>query len=218
MPRPDFSPPENTGRKAAYVARNRLALLKSTQEILATKGDAVTIEDIAEHAEVAVSTIYKHFKDKDALIGATILWGFKAWEEWALEQVADIEDPLEQLVTPMRLFVRANETHPDHAKSLVNFFGVISKYAMEVQENLNAHINLLSKVKILEIESSSAAAKNIFAIMTFTLMEQTTNPKAKIAEADKAIRSALSMLGIKDEMAKKLTESKLVTADRNKQH
>jgi AcrR family transcriptional regulator len=57
-------PPE-LGRKAAYVARNREALLKSTQEVLAIKGEMVTIEDIAEHAEVAVSTIYKHFKDKD---------------------------------------------------------------------------------------------------------------------------------------------------------
>ena len=210
------TPPATSGRKAAYVARNRLALLKSTQEVLAIKGETATIEDIAEHAQVAVSTIYKHFKDKDALIGATILWGFKTWEEWALEQVANIQDPLEQLVTPMRLFVRAHETHPDHAKSLVNFFGLISTYAMEVHENLTAHINLLSKVKILEIENSAAVAKNIFAIMTFTLMEQTKSPKAKISEADKAIRSALSMLGIKDDLAKKLTESKLVTSDRNK--
>jgi AcrR family transcriptional regulator len=216
MPTRDFSPPENTGRKAAYVARNRLALLKSTQEILAIKGDAVTIEDIAEHAQVAVSTIYKHFKDKDALIGATILWGFKTWEEWALEQVADIEDPLEQLVTPMRLFVRVNETHPDHAKSLVNFFGLISKYAVQVQENLTVHIELLIKIKILDIENSAAAARNIFAIMTFTLMEQTTNPKAKISDADKAIRAALSMLGINNELAKKLTESKLLIANKDK--
>jgi len=212
----DFSPPEITGRKAAYVARNRLALLRSTQEILAIKGDAVTIEDIAEHAQVAVSTIYKHFKDKDSLIGATMLWGFKTWEEWALEQVADIEDPLEQLVTPMRLFVRANETHPDHAKSLVNFFGLISKYALQVQENLSVHIELLMKIKVLDTENSAAAARNIFAIMTFTLMEQTTNPKAKISDADKAIRAALSMLGINNELAKKLTESKLLIANKDK--
>ena len=216
MPTRDFSSPEITGRKAAYVARNRLALLRSTQEILAIKGDAVTIEDIAEHAQVAVSTIYKHFKDKDALIGATILWGFKSWEEWALEQVADIDDPLEQLVTPMRLFVRANETHPDHAKSLVNFFGLISKYALQMQENLTIHIELLIKIKILDIDDSATAARNIVAILSFTLIEQTTNPKAEIADADRAIRSALSMLGISDELAKKLTESKLVTANRDK--
>jgi AcrR family transcriptional regulator len=212
MPTEDLLLPENTGRKAAYVARNRMALLKATQEILAIKGEAVTIEDIAEHAQIAVSTIYKHFKDKDALISATILWGFKSWEEWALEQVVDIEDPLEQLVTPMRLFVRAHQTHPDHARSVVNFFGLITKFAPQIQENLAGHIELLTKLKILEVKKPSAAANNIFAIMAFTSIEQTTNPNAKIVDADLAIRSALSMLGISDEKAKKLTESKLAIA------
>lgn len=216
MPAKDPVTIENTGRKAAYVARNRLALLKSTQEILAIKGNGVTIEEIAEHAEVAVSTVYKHFKDKDALISATILWGFKSWEEWALEQVADIEDPLEQLVTPMRLFVRVNQTHPHHARSMVNFFGLITEFAPQVQENLAVHIELLTKIKILEIDKPTAAASNIFAIMSFTLIEQTTNPNAKIADADLAIRSALSMLGINPETAKKLTESKLVIANTGK--
>ena len=216
MPAKDSSPVVNTGRKAAYVARNRLALLKSTQEILASKGSTVTIEEIAEHAEVAVSTIYKHFKDKDALVSATILWGFKSWEEWALEQVADIEDPLEQLVTPMRLFVRVHQTHPHHARSMVNFFGLITKFAPQVQENLAVHIELLTKIKILEVEKPKAAASNIFAIMSFTLIEQTTNPKAKIGDADLAIRSALSMLGISNEMAMKLTESKLAIAEMSK--
>jgi AcrR family transcriptional regulator len=212
MPTRKSLPSASTGRKAAYVARNRLALLKSTQEVLGIKGSSVTIEEIAEHAEVAVSTVYKHFKDKDALISATILWGFKTWEEWALEQVAGIKDPLEQLVTPMRLFVRVNETHPHHARSLVNFFGLITKFAPQVQENLAVHIELLTKIKILDVEKPTAVASNIFAIMSFTLIEQTTNPKAKIADADLAIRSALSMLGINDELAKKLTSSKLAIA------
>ncbi len=62
---------------------------------------------------------------------------------------------------------------------------------------------------MLEVENPSAAAKNIFAIMVFTLLDQATNPKATIVEADKAIRSALSMIGISEAKAKKLTESKL---------
>ena len=197
------------GRKAAYVARNRAALLVSTQEVLAIKGQSVTIEDIAEHAEIAVSTIYKHFKDKDALVEATILWGFESWEEWALNQVADISDPLEQLVMPMRLFVRVNETHPHHAHSVVNFFNITKSIAPEVRINLQNHLLLLNKIKVLNVEDPVAAANNISAILLFTLMDQTTNPKAKISEADQAIRSALSMIGISDAKAKKLTESKI---------
>ena len=201
-------PPE-LGRKAAYVARNRAALLKSTQEVMAIKGEMVTIEDIAEHAEVAVSTIYKHFKDKDALIEATMLWGFASWEEWALNQIADVEDPLEQLVIPMRLFVRAHISHPHHAQSVVNFFGLMRNIAPNAGANLKVLLELLTKIKILSIDNPEILAKNISAIMIFTLLDQVTNPKATLADADKAIRSALSMLGISDAKAKKLTESKL---------
>jgi AcrR family transcriptional regulator len=210
MPRSAKKPvaPE-LGRKAAYVARNRSALLKSTQEVLAIKGQSVTIEDIAEHAEVAVSTIYKHFKDKDALIEATMLWGFASWEEWALNQIADIEDPLEQLVIPMRLFVRAHISHPHHAQSVVNFLGLMRNIAPKAGENLTVLLQLLAKIKVLNIENPEVLAKNIYAILIFTLLDQATNPKASLADADKAIRSALSMIGISEAKAKKLTESKL---------
>ena len=210
MPRSSKKPvaPE-FGRKAAYVARNRAALLVSTQEVLAIKGQAVTIEDIAEHAEVAVSTIYKHFKDKDALIEATMLWGFASWEEWALNQIADVEDPLEQLVIPMRLFVRAHISHPHHAQSVVNFLGLMRNIAPKAGENLTVLLQLLAKIKVLNIENPEVLAKNIYAILIFTLLDQATNPKATLEDADEAIRSALSMLGISEAKAKKLTESKL---------
>jgi AcrR family transcriptional regulator len=210
MPRSAKKPvaPE-LGRKAAYVARNRSALLKSTQEVLAIKGQSVTIEDIAEHAEIAVSTVYKHFKDKDALIEATMLWGFASWEEWALNQIADVEDPLEQLVIPMRLFVRAHISHPHHAQSFVNFFGLMRNIAPKAGENLKVLLQLLAKIKVLNIENPEVSAKNIYAILAFTLLDQTTNPKASVADADTAIRSALSMIGISEAKAKKITESKL---------
>ena len=52
--------------------------------------------------------------------------------------------------------------------------------------------------------------------MAFTLVEQTTNPRAKVIEADKAIQSALSMLGISEAKAKMLTQSKLVIPRTNK--
>jgi hypothetical protein len=42
------------------------------------------------------------------------------------------------------------------------------------------------------------------------MVNQTNNPKATAAEADSAIRIALTMLGISDAKAKKLTESKII--------
>lgn len=192
------------GRKSAYVLRNRAALLRSTQEVLAVKGKAATIEDIATHAQMAVSTVYKHFKDKDALISATILSAFAEWEPWALSIGAKFTDPLEQLVMPMRVFVRLNQTHPNHAQTLVNYFEVIARIVPQLQANLIAHIKALTKAKVLNITYPEAAAKNLHAVFTFAVINQVLNPKATESDADEAVRVGLSMLGLSEAKTKKL--------------
>jgi AcrR family transcriptional regulator len=200
--------PEN-GRKAAYVMRNREALLRSTQEVLAVKGHAVTIEDIAGHAQVAVSTIYKHFSDKDALISATMLWGFAEWMTKVQSLGDHLTDPLEKLVLPMRLFVRAKTTHPDHAKNMVNFLEITTRFLPVLESELSEHIQDLTKAKLLTCDDPDVAARNLHAVLLSTLVNQVTNQKAKVEDADASIRVALSMVGISEAKARKLTESKI---------
>jgi AcrR family transcriptional regulator len=198
-----------SGRKAAYVMRNRMALLRSTQEVLAIKGQAVTIEDIAEHAEIAVSTVYKHFSDKDALISATMMWGFAEWLTAVQSIVDQSDDPLEKLVIPMRLFARVKYTHPNHAQNMVNFFGLLAEFVPHLQSELSDHIRELNKAKLLNCEEPDVAARNMQAILSFAAINQVTNPSAKAKDADDSVRIALSMLGISEAKARKLTESKL---------
>ena len=95
--------PPNVGRKSAYVARNRAALLRASQRVLAEIGPEASIDQFAEAAEISVSTIYKHFDNKEALIAAAYIEAFHDWELWADEQLKGIDDPLEDLVMPMRL-------------------------------------------------------------------------------------------------------------------
>ena len=197
------------GRKAAYVLRNREALLRSTQEVLAVKGHAVTIEDIADHAQVAVSTIYKHFSDKDALISATMLWGFSEWLTEVQSLGDDLTDPLEKLVLPMRLFVRVKSTHPHHARNIVNFLEITTQFLPILESELSEHIGELTKAKLLTCDDPEVAARNLQAVLLSTVVNQVTNPKAKVDDADASIRVALSMVGISEAKARKLTESKL---------
>jgi len=192
------------GRKAAYVMRNRAALLHSTQEVLAVKGQAATIEDIAEHAQIAVSTVYKHFKDKDALISATILNAFAEWEVWAESLAMQSKDPLEQLVMPMRLFVRLNKTHPHHAQTLVNYFAVVAQIVPQLQVKLIGHVTALNKAKLLKIDNPAAAARHFHAVITFAVIYQVTNPKATEKDADESVFAALALFGIPEAQAKKL--------------
>ncbi len=201
-------PPEK-GRKAASVLRNRIALLRSTQEVLADLGQSVTIEDIAEHADVAVSTIYKHFTDKDALISATMMFGFSEWFSAVQTTIEQSSDPLEKLVFPMRYFVRAKYTHPHHAQNMVNFFGLISGFLPLLQDDLTEHLKELKKAKLINCDNPAIAAKNIQSVLTFAATDQITNPKATIKDADASVRVALSMIGLSAAKAHKLTESKL---------
>ena len=53
-------PPANAGRKAKAVARNRARHLRSAQELIITVGPQATIDEFAEHAEVAVATLPIH--------------------------------------------------------------------------------------------------------------------------------------------------------------
>ena len=197
------------GRKAAYVLRNREALLRSTQEVLAVKGQAVTIEDIADHAQVAVSTIYKHFSDKDALISATMLWGFAEWMTKVQSLGNDLTDPLEKLVLPMRLFVRVKSTHPHHARNIVNFLDITNQFLPILESELSQHIQDLTKTKLLNCNDPDVAARNLQAVLLSTVVNQVNNQKAKVEDADASIRVALSMVGISEAKARKLTESKL---------
>ena len=196
-------PPE-LGRKAAYVMRNRAALLHSTQEVLAIKGQAATIEDIAEHAQIAVSTVYKHFKDKDALISATILNAFAEWESWAESLAVQSKDPLERLVLPMRLFVRLSKTHPHHAQTLVNYFAVVARIVPQLQVKLIGHVMALNKAKLLKLDDPAAAARHFHAVITFAVIDQVTNPKATDKDADESVYAALALFGIPEAQAKKL--------------
>ena len=52
------------GRKSAYVARNRTAIIKAAQEVLASDGSDATVESVAVLAEMSISTIYKHFPNR----------------------------------------------------------------------------------------------------------------------------------------------------------
>ena len=197
------------GRKAAYVMRNREALLRSTQEVLAVKGQAVTIEDIADHAQVAVSTIYKHFSDKEALISATMLWGFAEWMTQVQTLGDDWTDPIEKLVMPMRHFVRVKSTHPHHARNMVNFLEITTQFIPVLESELSEHIQELAKAKLLVCDEPDVAARNLQAVLLSTVVNQVADQKAKVEDADASIRVALKMVGISEAKARKLTESKI---------
>ena len=79
---------EAGGRQAAYSARNRARLIKDAQEVLAEIGPSATIEQIASHAEVSPTTIYKYFENKDLLFIEALSEAWVGFLIWANQQKA----------------------------------------------------------------------------------------------------------------------------------
>jgi len=65
---PVSTPPDRPLRKDA--ARNRDLLLAAANELIATHGADVTLNDIAHHAGVGVGTAYRHFASKHEVLQA----------------------------------------------------------------------------------------------------------------------------------------------------
>ena len=196
--------PPNAGRKSAYVARNRAALLRASQRVLAEIGPEASIDQFAEAAEISVSTIYKHFDSKEALIEAAYLDAFHDWEDWTDGLLKEVNDPLEELILPMRLFLRLQKTHPLYAAMSARNMANIPRYFHGTEEGLIEHIDELMKKKIIDIESPAIRIRSISACMLAGLADQLLSPSAKDSDADATVEVILSILGISPAKAKKL--------------
>jgi hypothetical protein len=125
------------------------------------------------------------------------------------QQLSTVSDPLEQFVLPMRYFLRAKNTHPNYAKLIAKNFNVLSQILPTLSTNMSARASMLVKAKLLTTENLNIAIQNLMSVLLIQSVNQVTNPKSTIAEADAAVKVGLLMLGISEAKAKKLTESKI---------
>ncbi len=192
------------GRKAAYFARNEAALLKATQEVLAEVGWSAKIADVSKAADVAASTIYMHFDNKDALFEAAVVAGMQEWESWALAQLEGVSDPFESLVAPMRIFVRIGETHELFGRIVAKNLSHLSERLPLIATGLLAHVRELAAAGFLNVDYVEKRVSNLSAVLVNTLQRQLTIADLKVADADLAIRIALPMIGISETEAARL--------------
>ncbi len=74
----------------ADAVRNREAVLEAARQVLAAKGLAAPMDDIAAAAGVGVATVYRHFPNKTVLVDAVLTHGF---EELTREAEAALGEP-----------------------------------------------------------------------------------------------------------------------------
>lgn len=196
--------PAPGGRQAAYSARNRAALIKVAQEVLAEIGPTATIEQLSAHAQVSPTTIYKYFENKEVLFLEAIGELWNGWLMWANELKAP-GDRLERTLDSGRKVFWARKTHPHFADILHNVLAVDPNILFKADKGIG-------KLVFSEIATSGALKNDDFeqryilwlSIYTGILCAVFVTEELTPAEAQVAFGIGLSVWGISEAKAKKI--------------
>ena len=196
-------------RQAAYSARNRAKLIKNAQEILAEVGPSATIEQIAAHAEVSPTTIYKYFQNKDELF---LLAFADLWQDFLRYSAENSSpgDPIEQVLDIGRRLFRAKLTHPLFAKALHHSLSESSHFIIDADQgegkDVFRRVASTGAIKGEDFEARWVLWTNIFSgVMSAVHVKDELTPE----EADIAFGIGLSVWGVSEAKAKKIISRKL---------
>jgi len=201
---------ETSSRQAAYSARNRARLVKDAQEVLAEIGPSATIEQIASHAEVSPTTIYKYFEHKDNLFVEALSTAWMEFLMWANEQKVP-GDRLERTLDSGRKLFWARQTHPLFAQMLHNCLNEMSDFLVQSDrgegKRVFSELAASGDLKQVDFEQRWILWQNLFnAILKSVFVTEELTP----SEAEVALGIGLSVWGISEAKAKKLISRPLI--------
>jgi len=196
-------------RQAAYSARNRAALIKHAQEVLAEIGPSATIEQLSAHAQVSPTTIYKYFNKKEVLFAEALNQLWEEWLKWS-GQTRSPGEPLENVLDAGRKLFRIKQHDPILAQVLHN---VVKdpQFAMGALQGegdkVFTTLATMGAIKSEDLEARLILWKNIFTGICVSLYG---NEEISPGEADVALGIGLSVWGISEAKAKKIISRPLV--------
>jgi AcrR family transcriptional regulator len=196
-------------RQAAYSARNRAALIKHAQEVLAEIGPSATIEQLSAHAQVSPTTIYKYFNNKEVLFAEALNELWEEWLKWS-GQTRSPGEPLENVLDAGRKLFRIKQHDPILAQVLHN---VVKdpQFAMGALQGegdkVFTTLATMGAIKSEDLEARLILWKNIFTGICVSLYG---NEEISPEEADVALGIGLSVWGISEAKAKKIISRPLV--------
>lgn len=110
----------------ADAERNRLRIIAAARELFAQRGLEVSLDEVADAAEVGVGTVYRRFANRDELIAAVLVEHLRSVVATSAE-IVDADDPWAAVVDLMMwlvetmaadrgmaaIMVRVDHSHPD---------------------------------------------------------------------------------------------------------
>jgi AcrR family transcriptional regulator len=196
-------------RQAAYSARNRAALIKHAQEVLAEVGPSATIEQLSAHAQVSPTTIYKYFSNKEVLFAEAFSQLWEEWVSWS-GQTKSPGEPLENVLDAGRKLFRIKQHDLILAQVLHNVV-TDPQFAMNaVQGEGVKAFRALAKMGAVKNEDFDSRLMLWLHMYTGICISLYGNESISPEEADVAFGIGLSVWGISEAKAKKIISRPLV--------
>ena len=140
---------ETTRPMRADARRNRALILEAARELFASERPDVGIDEVASKAGVGVGTVYRHFPDKEALMGELVRARFDIFNERLREAIEDDSaDPFEALADALR--DNAASVAADAATRFAFMSGgerVFAHAAVEIEEYLRLGSVLVARAQ-----------------------------------------------------------------------
>ncbi|WP_409467799.1 TetR/AcrR family transcriptional regulator [Streptomyces sp. HC307] len=109
---PTSAPPRNRFERRRAETRN--ALVRAARQILAETGDtSVSIQAIADRADVGFGSFYNHFQSKAELFDAAVADALEEFGQAIDKSLEGVEDPAELVAGGFRLTARMVDSHPE---------------------------------------------------------------------------------------------------------
>ncbi|NNN29223.1 TetR/AcrR family transcriptional regulator [Streptomyces sp. S3(2020)] len=208
---PTSAPPSN--RFERRRAATRQALIRAARQILSETGDTdVSIQAIADRADVGFGSFYNHFESKAALFDAAVLDALDEYGQVIDERLEGVDDPAERVAFGVRLSARMAETHPEIMRILRHRGlghihsdrGLAPRALSDLQTGAASGRFTFTSPEI----ALSSLGGSLLALLDLHL----TRPDADTDEAAAAMAEMmLRMLGVSTDEARKIAERPLPT-------
>jgi AcrR family transcriptional regulator len=206
-------------RSDRRTVRNRKALLNAAEKLIAEKGfERVTIDEIAETADLAKGTFYNYFDDKNQIAKELALTIRRELAADVGVAQAGIDDPAGRLAVGICVFLRTAVTAPTHAAVVAQMYGQWLR--PEASGNLRLRKDLEDGYRVGRF---STAELPVAVVMTVGVVQAGILRALELAESTAVRKLALALselvlraLGMKSNEAKAISAKSVARVfDRN---
>jgi AcrR family transcriptional regulator len=162
-------------RTQRRAERNRDAILAAAEALFGARGvDAVSIDEIADAADLAKGTLYNHFADKDALAGEIARAARRDGEARVSAANAGVDDPVRRTVRGLVVFARFAWERPERSRVLLRLTPRAADPAAPVNAGIRADIAAgiaAGAFSPMDPDAATAAALGVGHVLVARIVE-----------------------------------------------